>query len=255
MLFAEERKRKIVETIEQNGKATVDQLCREFSVSSATIRADLRDLQAGDLLTRTHGGAIARVKTSFELDSDQREVRNLQEKRRIARAALGLIENGDTIILDTGTTTIELAKLLGERRDLTVVTNDIAIARTLEEVDSTGILLMGGMIRKRFHCTVGTRGADTLSGLLVDKAFMATNSFSVERGAMTPDIAQAETKRLMISIANKVILLCDSSKFGKASFAMFATLAQIDTVVADRIPADIMKKLEESEIEVVLAQS
>lgn len=254
-MFAEERRIKIVDLINERHKMTVDELCELFHVSSATIRTDLRELQLAGLVTRTHGGAIQKTKTGFELNSKQREVQHLREKQRIARAALALIDNGDRIILDTGTTALELAKLLGDRRNITVVTNDIQIAGVLEDMEGTDVILMGGILRKRFHCTVGIQGRDTCAGLTVDKAFMGTNNLSPDKGATTPDVRQAETKKLMIAIANRVIILCDSSKIGKVSFAQFATTDQIDVVVTDDIDKDIKTQFEEKDVEVVVAEN
>jgi DeoR family fructose operon transcriptional repressor len=198
---------------------------------------------------------MVRSKTGQELDSSQKRIQNLEAKRRIAQAALELIEDGDRIILDTGTTTLELARLLAQRRDLTVVTNDLAIALLLEEFDSVSVVFIGGVLRRRFHCTVsyGNTWKETLAGLTLDKAFMGVNSLSLEKGAMTPDISQAETKKLMLDIAVKVFLLCDSSKFGRSSFARFATLDQIDTVVTEAVSPVDRHKLEELGIEVVVA--
>ncbi len=254
-LFVEERKQQILEYIEAHRKATVGELCEHFRVSSATIRNDLRDLEQGNLLLRTHGGAMVRSKTGQELDSSQKRVQNLEAKRRIAAAALELIEDGDRIILDTGTTTLELARLLSRRRDITVVTNDLASALLLEEMDTVSVVFIGGLLRRRFHCTVsyGNAWREALAGLSVDKAFMGVNSLSLEKGATTPDISTAETKKSMIEIAVKVILLCDSSKFGRSSFARFAMLDQIDTVVTEQVTAADRRQLEELGVEVIVA--
>lgn len=256
-LFVEERKMKILEFIEEHRKATVIELCQQFKVSSATIRNDLRDLETAGLLIRTHGGAMVKTKTGLEPEMSLRKVQNLEEKRRIAEAALRLVEDGDTIILDTGTTTYELARLLGEKRDLTVVTNDLPIALLLEEFESVRVVLVGGMVRKKFHCTVASSfsGMNALSDLTVDKAFMAANGFSLEKGASTPDINHSETKKLMISIAAQVILLFDSSKMGRNSFAIFAPLNKIDAIVTDSLHEDERRQMEESGIEPILARS
>jgi DeoR family fructose operon transcriptional repressor len=223
-LFVEERKLKILEFIEEHRKATVVELCQRFKVSSATIRNDLRDLEA---------------------------------KRRIAEAALRLVEDGDTIVLDTGTTTYELARLLGDKRDLTVVTNDLPIALLLEDFDSVRVVLVGGMVRRKFHCTVASSfsGMNALSDLTVDKAFMAANGFSLEKGASTPDINHSETKKIMISIAARVILLFDSSKMGRNSFAIFAPLDKIDAIVTDSLHEEERRQMEENGIEPILAGS
>lgn len=254
-LFVEERKMRIVEYIGARRKATVAELCRQFAVSSATIRNDLRDLESGGLLIRTHGGAMVRTKTGLEPDMSLRKVQHLEEKQRIARSALRLVENGDTLVLDTGTTTYELARLLGERNDLTVVTNDLPIALLLEELESVRVVLVGGMLRRKFHCTVASNssGVKALSDLAVDKAFMGANGFSLDRGASTPDLNHSETKKLMVSIAARVILLFDSSKMSHNSFAIFAPLDHIDTIVTDSMNGEEKRQLEEGGIDVVLA--
>jgi len=253
-LFAEERRQRILELVERRRKATVAELCREFQVSSATIRNDLRDLHGNGALVRTHGGVMLRSRTGLEPDSIQKQVQNLEAKRRIAEAALGLIEDGDTILLDTGTTTLELARLLHHRRNLTVVTNDLPIALTLEEYESLNVVVMGGVLRRRFHCTMlfGSSWSGVLAGLTVDKGFFGVNCLSFEKGATTPDLRQAETKQLMTRMAVSVILLCDRSKFDHSSFARFAALEEIGTIVTDRIEPQERKALEEHGIEVVV---
>jgi DeoR family fructose operon transcriptional repressor len=253
-LFAEERKQRILELIEKRRKATVAELCREFNVSSATIRNDLRDLHGSGVLVRTHGGAMLRSKTGLEPDSIQKQVRNLEAKRRIAEAALNLIEDGDTILLDTGTTTVELARLLHRRQNLTVVTNDLPIALTIEEFETLNVVVLGGVLRRRFHCTLLSESSwcGTPIGLTVDKAFFGANCLSFDRGATTPDLRQAETKRLMTRMAVSVILLCDRSKFDSSAFARFAALEEIDTIVTDRVEPHERAALEEHGIEVLV---
>jgi DeoR family fructose operon transcriptional repressor len=234
-LFAEERKIKILEELALRKKVTVSALASAMGVSGATIRSYLRDLDRAGLVIRTHGGAIVRTKTGFEPDTRQKAVQNLEAKRLIARTALALVEDGDTIILDTGTTTLELARCLTERKNLTVVTNDLVIAQLLEDNASFAIVFMGGVVRKGFHCTVGVQGRELTAGLTADKAFMATNAFEASKGATTPDINHAETKKRMIAAAGKIILLCDHTKIGKISFAQFAATAQIACLITDRV--------------------
>jgi DeoR family transcriptional regulator, fructose operon transcriptional repressor len=250
-LFAEERKAQILEILKKRRTATVPELSQIFRVSGATIRTDLRDLQTAGTLTRTHGGAIEKTQTGFELDANQREIQNLGEKKKIAQIALELIHNGDKIILDTGSTTRELAKLLNQKKSITVLTNDFKIAEILEDCESVEILFLGGKIRKKFHCTVGLQGREIYSGLVFDKAFMGVNSFSLQKGATTPDINHAEIKKEMVKMSNKVILLCDSSKIGKVSFAQFATVKDIDSLITDQISDTDKENFEEAGIEVI----
>lgn len=249
-LFTEERRRRIAEIVETSNKVTVPDLGSRFGVSGATIRADLRALHREGLLTRTHGGAIRRGGAGFEPSSREKEVERLAGKQLAARAAAELIGDGDTIILDAGTTTLELARLIRDRFRGTVVTNDWTIAQTLEDAETIKVILLGGILRRGFHCTVGPVGRETLAGLRVDKAFMGANGFSIEDGATTPDQDQAETKRAMIAAAQQVILLCDSSKIGRVSFARFAALADLDILATDSAPPAIRRRIEKAGIRV-----
>jgi DeoR family fructose operon transcriptional repressor len=252
-MFAEERKDKIMDLIAGDKKVTVTQLSHLFGVTDVTVRNDLRDLEKGGLLTRTHGGAIERTMTGFEQDSRQKGVHNLEAKQKIARAALDLVNDGDTIILDTGTTTLELARLLGRRRNVTVVTNDLVIAQVLEDAEAINVVFMGGLVRKGFHCTLGVQGRLMTAELTIDKAFMAANGFSVTKGATTPDIQQAETKKNMIAVSSKIILLCDRNKIGRVSFVQFAGPHQIDTLVTDQLDQKEEMLVENTGIELMLA--
>jgi DeoR family fructose operon transcriptional repressor len=232
-LFAEERKQKILDLLKEKSKLMVPDLCIEFGVSPATIRNDLRELENAGLLKRTHGGAINVSKTSFELNSYQKQVTNLEEKKAIAKLAIDLIEDGDTIALDTGTTTLELAKILSEKKNITVVLNDIEIACYLENEPDIDVILIGGSLRKGFHCTVGPIAVKSLHGLYVDKAFMATNGISVRSGITTPNVAQAEVKTAMINMASEIMVLCDSSKIGNNSFVQVYPISGIDRIITD----------------------
>ena len=252
-LFAEERKKRIVEYINEKRRVTVPELCSAFSVSGATMRNDLRELGDSGLITRTHGGAIKKSRTGYEPVIDFRSDKNMDAKKLIAEAALREVEDGDTIILDTGTTVKELAFLLGEKNNITVVTNDIKVASVLEGFPSCEVLVVGGLLRKGFHCTVGHSVFTNLEYLSVDKAFLGANSFSAKKGASTPDISQSEIKRNMIDIAAKVIILCDHTKLETDSFINFASSEQVDLLITDIITDDLAKLYEESEINVITA--
>ena len=160
-----------------------------------------------------------------------------------------LIVDGETTL--TGTTTIELAKLLGSKRNLTIITNDLEIALVLEEFDSHQIIVMGGLLRNNLHCIVGNQAIQQLDGFNVDKVFIATNGLSLEKGATTPDIQQAEIKKKMISIASKVIMLCDSSKFKIDLFVQFAGIEDINILVTDFINESLAKAFLEEGIEII----
>ena len=249
-LFAEERKKKLVDYINEKRRVTVPELCSTFSVSGATMRNDLRELDESGLITRTHGGAIRKTRTGHEPVMDQRSDKNIDAKRKIAEAALEEIEDGDTIILDTGTTVKELAKILDRRKNLTVVTNDIMVAADLEPFPSCEVLVIGGLLRKGFHCTVGYGMFSNIGSLSVDKAFLGANSFSARKGASTPDLSQSEIKRQMMEIAAKVIILIDQSKLETDSFMNFASPSQVDLLVTDSISPELKRSYEENDIAV-----
>lgn len=253
-LFAEERRDSIAEFVRSNRKATVKELSKLFSVSTATIRMDLRELEHEKRLVRTHGGAMPPSNTGKETSIDARLVEYVEEKRRIARIAAGEIDNGDTIILDTGTTCMEVARLLDAFQTLTVVTNDVRIAMVLESFQGVETVLVGGVVRKGFHCAVGSLGLPMLRTITVDKAFMAANGFSIDRGATTPNVEQGVTKREMMAVSVKKYLLVDSSKLGSNSFSQFADVAALDTIITDSMSQQMMEALDDRGVDVLHAE-
>ncbi|MFB9278406.1 DeoR/GlpR family DNA-binding transcription regulator [Cohnella cellulosilytica] len=234
-LFAEERKIAIMERVRERKKVLVHDLVDRLRVSSATVRSDLRELEQSGLIRRTHGGAIAAdaAKAGFEPDSQLKEREKIIQKRTIAAKAVEYIEEGDTVILDTGTTTLEMAKAMKDKRNVTAIVNDLEIAKCLERCPGVQVVMVGGALRRNFRCTVGPFAVHLLEGLNVDKAFLATNGFSIEKGCTTPDIAQAEVKKTMTEVSAQVILLCDSSKMETTSFVQFAPASRIDLIVTD----------------------
>lgn len=254
-LFTEERRTAILTMVRQQEKVTVSDLVHHFAVSGATIRADLRELETAHLLVRTHGGAMDSIKSRHEFGFNQRKIQHREAKRAIAKEAVKLIEDGDTILLDTGTTTYELATRLAGRSNLTVVTNDLEIARLLEDISTVTLLFIGGLVRRGFHCTRNIRVPMAVGDLTVDKTFLGTNGFSLDKGATTPDIIHAEDKRQMIAMARHVILLCDSSKIEKVFFVRFAEPGQINTLVTDTLDADLKKRLEDAGMTVIIPSS
>jgi len=180
---------------------------------------------------------------------------NLEAKNKIGKTALNLIEDGDTIILDTGSTTIELAKLLSSKKDISVLTNDLKIALLLDNYPHFNIFLLGGSLRRNYHCTniSGFSDNSVFANLTVDKAFIGTNGFSYTKGATTPDFLQAETKKFMISLSHNIIILCDSSKIGKDFFIPFAPLKNINILITDSIYDKYKKEIEKRGVSVLVA--
>ena len=233
-LFAIERREAIIKLIEERSKVLVPELCDHFGVSPATIRTDLRELEAVGRLKRTHGGAVPAGKAGFEPNTVHKQVERVLEKRRIAEQAARYVEDGDTILLDSGTTMMELAARLAGRTNLTVVTNDLRIAGFLEANASATVVLVGGTVRRGFHCALGPMAVAALSGLSVDRAFIASNAVSIDKGFTTPGFDHAELKKKMIEIASETLVLADSAKLGRISFVRFAEFEEVDRFVTDK---------------------
>lgn len=232
-LFAEERRSQILTLLDKQHKLLVPELCEHFQVSPATIRNDLRELSDLNLLKRTHGGALLIEQTAYEPTYNEKKKQRTDKKQEIARLALEYIENGDTIALDTGTTAMELARLLVTKKQLTVITNDLRIALFLGDNTEYNIVVLGGSLRNKQNCTVGPIALDILQDLYIDKAFIATNAFSFERGFMTPDLAQSAVKQQLIRSSRESFALCDSAKIGSTSFVRFADLSDFNKFITD----------------------
>ena len=232
-LFAEERRTAIMQMLKIDSKIIVSDLANKFHTSSATIRNDLKELESQGLLTRTHGGAIMNSGVKFELTSSAKIRTMMNEKKMLAQYAASMISDGETIVLDTGSTMLYLSESLADKKNLTIVTNDIEIASHLEKHTSSNILLAGGSLRKGFHCTLGQMTLDNLSGLNVDKAFIATNGINTGNGLTTPDMNQAAVKKAMMDMADEVIVVTTSNKLSHSAFVSFASISEIDHLVID----------------------
>ena len=231
--FAEERKQQIIELINKQDKIAVPRLCEMFGVSATTIRKDLKELEEANLLKRTHGGAISITKTSYEALPANKVTIMLPQKRAIARQAIDMIEDGDTVALLTGTTVMELVKLLVEKRDLTVIVNDLKFALYLEQNTDFRIYVLSGLVRNNYDYVTSPIKCELLSILNIDKAFITCNGFTPEVGASTPDLENALKIKEVLACSASTYLLCDSSKIGLVSFAQIVAAKDIDCLITD----------------------
>ncbi len=232
-MYAPERQQRILEIATASGRVEVTALARDLEVTPETIRRDLTQLERLGRLRRVHGGAIPVERFGFEPTVQHRSERLVAEKMRIAKAALDLLPDDGTILLDAGTTTACLADLLPLGRELTVVTNSLAIASTLADRSDLTLSVLGGRIRGRTQASVGEWATSPLAGIHVDVAFLGTNGLSVAHGLTTPDQDEAAAKRAMVAAARRAVVLADSTKVGLDHFCRFAALAEMDTFVTD----------------------
>lgn len=237
--------------IRERGVIRVEDLCRELKVSAPTVRRDLDRLERINAIRRVHGGAVSvesRLEEPVFADKTGRAVR---EKRRIAEAALAFVEPGDTLYLDGGSTVLELARLLRDRTNLTVVTNSLHAALELAG-RGPRLIVVGGELRRLSQTMVGPLTRLVLQELHLDKAFMGTIGFALNEGLTTTDPSEAFTKELVVGQARQVIVLADSSKAGKVSFARAGRWENVDVLITDR-SFNFAKELIKKGIKVVRA--
>ncbi|MDF2720648.1 MAG: DeoR/GlpR transcriptional regulator [Paenibacillus sp.] len=238
-MFAEERYLRIMELVNRDGKATVAELSEALGVSPVTVRRDLEKLEEKELLIRTHGGAMAlhaRVsEVAHEKSFSEKEEALAAEKERIAEAAAKLINDEDAILLTAGTTNMMLAKKLAGKKSLKVVTNAANIAMQIGSYADFELILIGGKLRRKSFALVGPLAESMLSNIRVDKLFLGVDGFDLEEGLTTPNLAEANMDRSMISIAKEVIVVADHSKFGRVFFSHVAPLSLIHTVITDQM--------------------
>jgi DeoR family transcriptional regulator of aga operon len=246
----------ILQVLKTGDTVQVVDVSKRFSVSEVTVRKDLEQLEKKNLLLKVRGGAIRLPykPAPDDLAIRDKQQKNLAEKQRIGKAAAALILPGDTIILDSGTTTSEIAKNLNPIENLSIITNALNIASLLVENNKFSVIVPGGFLRHKSSSLVGPSAEAFLNNFYCDKLFLGVDSFNLEKGVSTPDIDEASMNRAMINSAREVIAVFDSSKFEKRSFALIAPVTSINTIVTDDgIPKDIKEKLEKLGIKVIIA--
>ncbi len=249
----EERRRSIIDFVNLNGRARVSDLAKKFGSSEITIRRDLEMLHERGLLYRTHGGALP-LRAGFESDQNltERELQHPREKMKIAAAAARMVQEGQSIVLDSGSTTTAIARALRDRQRGTVITNAINIAAELAG-SSLDVILTGGMLRKNSYSLIGPLAEESLRHLKADLLFMGIEGFDTAAGLTTSNLLEAQLDRVMVDMSTRIIAVCDSSKFGKRSLSFIVPLGRIHGVITDRhIPKGDLKALRDSGIEVTL---
>ncbi len=249
--FPIERKDQILDLITRKGRITVDELIDAFKVSGATIRRDLEFLEHQGSITRAHGGAMSKSRVSLEPDFFEEKEKFLEEKKRIGEEATKLIEEEEVIFLEASTTVLQLARNLKNRRNLTVVANSLDIACELEESKGINLILTGGNLKRKTHALIGPLAETTLSQMRLDKAFIGISALDISYGITTATMEEAKTRKDVIRASNKLIVLCDHSKFGKQNFAYVGPLELIDVLITDKgIPDEMRKEMERKGVEV-----
>ncbi len=253
-MLANQRREKIFELIQEDGSAKVINLAKIFKVTEVTIRQDLEKLEKDGLVIKEHGGAFLKdIKDqvqSFSLGHKE----NIDKKELIAKKCIEFIENGDSIILDSGSTTTEIAKHLKGFKNLTVITNALNIALMLGAEPGIVLIVTGGEFKPPTLSLTGQKAADSFKGLNVQKLFLATAGISMKSGLTYPSISDLVVKKAMIEAADTTYLVADSTKIGKSAFASLGALSLIDYIITDNGIEEKHKEIfKNNEIELIIA--
>jgi DeoR/GlpR family transcriptional regulator of sugar metabolism len=253
-----ERRNIIVEIIRRQGRISIEEICQHFEVSEMTARRDLQDLDRNGLLRRVHGGAVSSFGRSFEPGYQMRASNNIDAKVAIGKKAAELVADGDSIALDVGTTTLEVARALKNHHSLTILTASLPIAFELISNHSVGtdirLILTGGVLRSGELSMVGDFAERTFQEIHVDKAFLGIGGLSIENGLTEYNLEDAMVKRALIKSAQKVIVVADSSKLERTTFASVCPVSAINVLITDeKAPKRIIQNLLQKKIEVLIA--
>ncbi|GAA4750971.1 DeoR/GlpR family DNA-binding transcription regulator [Flavisolibacter ginsenosidimutans] len=253
MVNSTERHQFILNKVQKEGFIQVVDLCKELKVSSVTIRKDLKLLEDKNLLFRTHGGAS--VNNPYTVDKPVNEKEKLQagEKTRIGAAAAQFIQPDDSVIIASGTTVLALAKAIKPTQRLSVVTSALNVAMELLQHEHVEVIQLGGIIRKTSSSITGTYAQNMLADFSCSKLFLGVDGIDLEFGLTTTSVVEAHLNRQMIKASQKVIVLSDSTKFGRRGFGRICGLEEANQIITDKgIPNHYVNQLEGMGIEVTI---
>ena len=247
-----ERQKKMMEYIEANTSAQIHELAERFHVSEATVRRDLDDLDQQGALKRTHGGAIKVDRsTAYESMYSEKIGQMLDEKHRIADKAAQMVHAGDTVLIDSGTTTFFIAQALSHHENLTIITNDLYIAYQTPLHPSSTLIVTGGTRRQGRQELVGTVTENFIRDTHVDLAFVGVDGIDLTGGATNANFAEVGVKRLMLQTATRSVIVADHSKFGRIALARICDLKDVSLILTDTgTDADFLARLKKLSVQV-----
>ena len=255
-MFAIERHEKLLDYINQKKKASVKELSNCFNVSRVTIRRDLEELSQRGLVIKTHGGVLS-INNNFssEIPYERKFSLNMEAKKKIGHTAALMVEENDVVILDAGSTTLEIAAHLRPLKNITVITNDLKIAMTLAHKPGITLIVTGGMQEKSVYTLTGSAAEEFFSKVRVNKTFLGADAISLDYGITNRTIQEIPVKKAMMKSAEEIILVADHSKLNKKVFAFLCELKDINKIVIDKIDCEAKKALMEIGIQVMVADT
>jgi len=253
-LLTEQRRRNLLDLVDQNGQVTVVDLVKRFSISAVTVRSDLDALSSIGAIVRSHGGAVRRLEATQDYPLRTKETLHHIEKVRIGKAAAELVRAGETIILDSGSTTAEIARHLKKLKlpSLTVITNALNIAAELADHAGISLMMIGGLLRPISCSFVGPQAEAMMNDFHADRLFLAVDGFDLENGPSTPDVLEAQLNNVMIRSAKEVNVVADFSKLGRRSVSKIGPFDRIRRLITDKRAApEFTEGLRKKGIEVI----
>jgi len=253
-LFKEERLMRIMDKLHAQGKVIVSNLAQEFNLSKPSIRLDLSELESRGLIERTHGGAILKDMITnryiaVKNDLEMRKEIYKEEKKRIGRAVINLIHDGDSIMIDGGSSTYYVVKNLGVRRGLTIITSTLSLLPLMLDIPDAKIYLTGGLLHKEFEDLIGEISVSTLRRFKPNYAIFGIDAISIDDGFFSTESSTAEIKKQMLASGAQSIVVADSSKFGNVSLCHVAGLEEIDYLVTDKnVPQEFRDRFENTSV-------
>lgn len=242
-LSAEDRHRAILENLEKKSTVSVAELSAELGVSEVTIRADLTQLEGAGKLRRVRGGAVSITRTVLMSYPEERITINQRAKKQVARVASSMVDDGDVIVVDIGTTSFYLVHELAQKKDLTIITGDLAIANYASyNLPASDVILLGGRVRKGHLYTAGTLTLESMSKLYADKAFISCDGYEDGRGFSVEHDFSVTIKKAYIEHSRRAVMMLDQTKLGRTSFYQMSTVEDFDDIVLDDDPNNIMRK-------------
>jgi len=233
-----QRKNAILEMLNNGDEVRVSELAEKFCITPATVRSDLAEMEEEGLLRRVHGGAVGAKKSYFNMSVNDRMKINRDEKIRIAKACASLIKDGDTLMINSGTTTHYVARELANRVNLIVLTNAVQIAEEFASVSSVKVILLGGHLDLQYKFTYGNDTVKQIQTYKADIMILSVDGISAKHGLATYHSLESDVSRRMIERSNTVIAVADHSKIGREGFSYIAPIESIDTLVTNTGPVD-----------------
>jgi DeoR/GlpR family transcriptional regulator of sugar metabolism len=248
-----DRRARIVELVRQQGSARVSELAERFGVTPVTIRSDLAQLEREGALVRDHGGAVASAPASALIAFEQRTGMEREAKQRIGEAAASFVEPGDSILLDAGTTVVEMVRHLRQQTPLTIVTNALNVAAELRNLSGAEVWMLGGTLNYATFGTLGPLVEQSLRDLVVQKLFLAAESIDPVFGVTDSTLEIAQVKRAMAGAARQIFLLADSSKWRRSGFIKVLPFSAIHTLITDDgLPDQARRAVEQAGVRLLL---